>query len=103
MNDFQRLLERERQLAQGRTDKAPQSGPAIVAEPAPHIRVESWRESAADDLEYINDVRVPVLATKRTPELSKSAQLAARGLEKSYYKGQVEIPVLRGVDLEVQT
>lgn len=29
-------------------------------------------------------------------------QLAARGLRKSYHKGETEIPVLRGVDLEVR-
>ncbi len=31
-----------------------------------------------------------------------SVLLAARGLKKSYRKGQVEIPVLQGVDLEIQ-
>jgi lipoprotein-releasing system ATP-binding protein len=36
------------------------------------------------------------------PALSKPLQLAAVGLKKSYRKGQVEIPVLRGVDLEVR-
>ena len=37
-------------------------------------------------------------------DLARTAgvQLAAVGLRKSYRKGQVEIPVLRGVDLEVR-
>lgn len=34
--------------------------------------------------------------------LAPPLQLAALGLTKSYRKGQVEIPVLRGVDLEVR-
>jgi len=33
---------------------------------------------------------------------ARPLQLAALGLKKSYRKGQVEIPVLRGVDLEVR-
>ena len=160
MNDFQRLLERERQLAQERTGKSPHAiatgatvglanrdqalldKPVVAPTPvgtetSPHIRIESWREPADEDMEYINDIRVPVLrGPRREPEpLEKpaldvnpppdfvssqkssavavgsglnqgvrrgTAQLAARGLQKSYYKGQVEIPVLRGVDLEIQ-
>lgn len=37
-----------------------------------------------------------------TESASKGAQLAVRGLKKSYHKGNVEIPVLRGVDLNVR-
>ena len=31
-----------------------------------------------------------------------TAHLCARGLAKSYWKGKNEVPVLRGVDLEVE-
>ena len=36
------------------------------------------------------------------PPAARSLQLAAVNLKKSYRKAQVEIPVLRGVDLEVR-
>ncbi|HZZ73007.1 MAG TPA: ABC transporter ATP-binding protein [Pirellulales bacterium] len=125
MNDFQRLVERERQLAQERgaspaaagdtargTFAAPRELNPAPAE-APHMRLESWREPA-DDMEYLNDIRIPSLATlRREPAAGgknpaarregKPRQLAAVGLRKSYRKGSVEIPVLRGVDLEVGT
>ena len=43
-----------------------------------------------------------VLPSGGEKSTSPASQLTAVGLEKSYRKGQVEIPVLRGVDLEVR-
>lgn len=42
-----------------------------------------------------------VLRDDSMPETIAGVQLAATGITKSYRKGRVEIPVLRGVDLEV--
>ena len=41
-------------------------------------------------------------ATAKTPASAKSAVLAARHVKKSYFKGKLEVPVLRGVDFAVQ-
>jgi lipoprotein-releasing system ATP-binding protein len=41
-------------------------------------------------------------ARLKEPDPSSPVVLSASGLKKSYRKGQVEIPVLRGVDLEVR-
>jgi len=38
----------------------------------------------------------------RETQPGSTAQLRSVGIEKSYHKGRVEIPVLRGVDMEVQ-
>ena len=44
----------------------------------------------------------PVARAAVTPAVESPTLLSVRGLKKSYRKGQVEIPVLRGVDLEVR-
>ncbi len=111
MSEFQRLLERERQIAHERTSRPANSGEAsskssaamlaastavphnISSDASSHIRIESWREPANVSPETI---------AQRKP-ISNSVCLAAKGLTKSYRKGQVEIPVLRGVDFEIRT
>ncbi|MCL4193705.1 MAG: ABC transporter ATP-binding protein [Thermoguttaceae bacterium] len=43
-----------------------------------------------------------IAAPARPDRPSHACQLAARGLKKSYRKGPVRIPVLRGIDLEIR-
>jgi lipoprotein-releasing system ATP-binding protein len=58
----------------------------------PTAPVRSRGASAAPGRHALDDRSTP----------NRPLQLAALGLQKSYRKGQVEIPVLRGVDLEVR-
>jgi lipoprotein-releasing system ATP-binding protein len=71
--------------------KAPENGGRTLAE----LEQRSARSGAPNG--HPAATASPVPAARETPPL----QLNARGLFKSYRKGQVGIPVLQGIDLEV--
>ncbi len=54
------------------------------------------RKAVLDELQDSSRIR-----GKNEPDTSRGTILSARGLHKSYYKGKVEVPVLRGVDFKV--
>jgi len=102
MNDFQRLLERERLRKQERGNYQP-SANTTPGPGDPHVRIESWRETDTgpvlhDDI-VLREPETDDVPTLRVDRPSGPPVLECRGLRKSYHKSSLEIPVLRGVDL----
>jgi lipoprotein-releasing system ATP-binding protein len=84
---------------------APQTGrPAAPREtsrvPAPHLRF--GQGPAPMSTATLPAPSTTTAAKPREASLSTTIQLQARGLHKSYHKGKLEIPVLRGVDLDLR-
>ena len=80
------------------TTAAPQARPNTTREqrvPTPHLRFGQGSET-------MSTATLPEPGIKsREPLVSTKLQLQARDLYKSYFKSKLEIPVLRGVDLDL--
>ena len=64
--------------------------------------VSQTKELLSSSVDMIRDPHVEI-STDRDSNADNEVLLSVRGLKKSFHKGSVEIPVLRGVDLEVRS